>query len=264
MNRISGRNIYITNLGQVVAAVGGPTAFAARSKDAKFTAVWARLARGATMDGNFALTNIATIRSELKNAGVGLWGWHVPFCADANAARIEATNIVTWADQFSLDGVLVDAERTPDSPRFQGGEAEAKTYLQTLSDGLARNGRGMALSSHDQPSLHTDFPFAVFLNYVADNCPQVYYRSINVATRFNKSVRDYKSLEVTRNFQDRYKPTGNITMTEDVSLPNVSTCLKAAANFIDLVHAGGYHAYSFWCWDSAPNDIWQFFKDIPV
>jgi hypothetical protein len=72
MNRISGRNIYITNLGQVVAAVGGPTAFAARSKDAKFTAVWARLARGATMDGNFALTNIATIRSELKNAGVGL------------------------------------------------------------------------------------------------------------------------------------------------------------------------------------------------
>jgi hypothetical protein len=264
MNRVSGRNIYITNLKQVLAAVGSPTALAARSKDSKFAAIWVRLARGATMDNNFALANIATIRNELKNASVGLWGWHVPFCANADAAQKEAANIVTWADRFSLDGILVDAERTPDSPRFRGGEAEAKTYLQILQNGLAENGRGMALSSHDQPSLHSDFPFAIFLNYVADNCPQVYYRSISVATRFNKSVRDYKSLEATRAFQDRYKPTGNISMTDDVSLPNVKTCLKAAANFIDLVHAGGYHAYSFWCWDSAPDEIWDFFKDTPV
>jgi len=122
----------------------------------------------------------------------------------------------------------------------------------------------MALSSHDQPSLHADFPFAIFLSYVADNCPQVYYRSTSVATRFNKSVRDYKPLEAARDFQDRYKPTGNISMTDDVSLPNVTTCLKAAAKFIDLVHAGGYHAYSFWCWDSAPDEIWEFFKNTAV
>jgi hypothetical protein len=167
-------------------------------------------------------------------------------------------------EQFALTGVLLDAEKTDESPRFRGGSAEARIYAEKIRAGLSAKGRGLALSSHDQPSLHTDLPFPIFLGLVEDNCPQVYYQSKNVATRFNKSVHDYKPLEAQRNFTDRYKPTGNITVSDDVRLPDVPTCLAAAKNFIDLVKAGGYGAYSFWCWDSAPPEIFDFFRNTPV
>lgn len=97
-----------------------------------------------------------------------------------------------------------------------------------------------------------------------ENYPQVYYRSIEVAARFNKSVHDYAPLEVGRNFKDRFKPTGNIAVADDVPLPDVKTCLATTTNFIDLIKAGGYTGYSFWCWDTAPTEIWKFFRETSV
>ena len=125
MTRISGRNIYITSLQKVLALTGSPTALALRSRESQFNSVWLRLSRGTAMDSNFTNAQLQEVRNELDNVDIEMWGWHVPFCADQAAARNEATNIVTWANQFSLAGVLVDAERTPESPRFRGGEAEA-------------------------------------------------------------------------------------------------------------------------------------------
>ncbi len=264
MKRITGRNIYVTDLHKVLVKAGGPAKFAAICKASQFTAVWVRLGRGPGLDHNFQIAELPDVRQELDNAGVELWGWHVPFCADPNDARDEASKLVAWAEQFSLAGLLLDAEKTDESPRFRGGPAEAKIYAGEVHAGLTAKGRGIALSSHDQPSLHADLPFDIFLANVADNCPQVYYRSKNVKTRFDKSVHDYKPLEQGRDFTDRYKPTGNITMSEDLPLPDVPTCLAAAKNFIDLVKSGGYRAYSFWCWDTAPKEIWKFFEDTPV
>jgi hypothetical protein len=205
------------------------------------------------------------LRTELDKAGLALWGWHVPFCKDQAAAKTEAQNVAKWADQFSLAGVIVDAESTPESPRFQGGPAEAKTYCEILGPALSGKGRGFALSSHDQPSLHQKLPFSVFLAHVQDNCPQVYYQSVpQVQTRLGKSVHDYKPLEASRNFVDRYKPTGNITTSGDIAMPSAQDCVTAAKTFIGLVHAAGYTGYSFWCWDEAPNDIWPLLKQTPV
>jgi hypothetical protein len=264
MARVTGRNIYVTSLQAVLAKAGGAAGLAATCADSKFTALWLRLGRGSQLDPNFELAAFPTVRNELDKVGIALWGWHVPFCADQNAAKAEARNVLTWADQYVLAGVLLDAERTPESPRFRGGAAEAKTYAKAVLDGLTAKGRGAALSSHDQPKLHQDLPFAVFLEDVNDICPQVYYQSKDVATRFNKSVKQYALLEKNRDFKDRFKPTGNITVSDDVALPDVATCLSAAQRFVDLVHAGGFAAYSFWCWDAAPPEIWQFFRDTPV
>jgi hypothetical protein len=264
MARVTGRSIYVTSLQTVLAKTGAPAALAAICVDSKFSALWLRLGRGSKLDPNFGLAALAAVRKELDKAGIELWGWHVPFCADQSAAKTEAGNVVKWADQFALAGVLIDAERTPESPRFRGGAAEAETYAKAILDGLSAKGRGVALSSHDQPALHQDLPFAVFLNDVNDNCPQVYYQSQDVATRFNKSVKEYAALEKDRNFKDRFKPTGNITVASDVALPDVATCLNAAQKFIDLVHVGGFAAYSFWCWDDAPADIWKFLQEAPV
>jgi hypothetical protein len=210
------------------------------------------------------LPNLPAIRAALDQAGVELWGWHVPFCATPAAAHDEAQKVVTWAEQYSLAGVLLDAEKTTESPRFRGGRPEAQIYAEQVHAGLSAKGRGVALSSHDQPPLHKDLPFDVFLNHVEDNCPQVYYRSKDVGTRLMKSVKGYVPLEQGRDFKDRYKPTGNITMADDLPLPDVETCLAAAHNFIALVKAGGYRGYSFWCWDTAPKEIWKFFAETPV
>ena len=263
MKRATGRNIYIVNLNNVVGN-RGPDAFATRCKDSRFSAVWVRVGRGPTLDANFSLPQLPAIRTALDNVGVEMWGWHVPFCANAAAARDEADKVVKWAADHALAGVLLDAEKTPDSPRFRGGSAEAKIYAERVHDGLTSAGRGVALSSHDQPALHKELPFAVFLDHVQDNCPQVYYQSKDVATRLNKSIRDYTPLEATRDFKDRYKPTGNITTAGDVKLRDVATCLAAAGNFINLVKANGFRGYSFWGWDDAPAEIFQFFQDTPV
>lgn len=264
MPRVTGRCIYVTSLKHVLAKAGGPEAIAATCVEAKLSALWLRLGRGPQLDQNFSDPSLPLVRNALEKAGIALWGWHVPFCADVAAAKAEAAKVLNWADQYSLAGVLMDAEKTPESPRFRGGAAEAQTYTEVLRDGLSTKGRGIALSSHDQPVLHQDLPFAVFLNAVNDNCPQIYYRSADVATRFNKSVKEYDALEKRRNFKERFKPSGNITITGDVRLPNVHTCLAAARAFIDCVHAGGFAACSFWCWDAAPAEIWEFFREVPV
>jgi len=263
MKRATGRNIYIVSLRKAVGNRGAD-AFAARCKNSRLSAVWVRVGRGPNLDANFSLAALPAIKSALHDAGVEMWGWHVPFCRNEAAARDEADKVVKWASDHDLAGVLLDAERTPESPRFRGGPAEAEIYAKRAHDGLTSAGRGIALSSHDQPALHRDLPFAVFLDHVEDNCPQVYYRTTDVATRLNKSIRDYKPLEARRDFKDRYKPTGNITTAGDVKLRSTATCLAAAKKFIDLVKANGYRGYSFWCWDDAPDEIFQFFQDTPV
>lgn len=264
MKRIVGRNIYVTNLHNVLASAGGAVKLANRCKDSRFSAVWVRVGRGPGLDKNFTNPEMTTFRTELDKAGVELWGWHVPFCANVAAANDEADKVLQWAHDFDLAGVLLDAEKTSNSPRFRGKAPEAEAYAAKVEAGLSAKGRGIALSSHDQPSLHTDLPFENFLKHVADNCPQVYYRTADVTTRLGKSVHDYKVVEAARDFKDRYKPTGNITISDDLPLPDVPTCLAATKNFIAAIKADGYHAYSFWCMDTAPDEIWTLFKETPV
>jgi hypothetical protein len=264
MKRAVGRNIYVTSLHRVLISAGGAAKLAARCKDSQLSALWVRVGRGPGLDKNFTTPEMAAFRTELDQTGVELWGWHVPFCANAAAANDEADKVVKWANDFDLAGVLLDAEKTTPDPRFLGKAPEAEIYAGKVQAGLSAKGRGIALSSHDQPSLHTDLPFESFLKHVADSCPQVYYRTANVTTRLNKSIHDYKVVEAARDFKDRYKPTGNITMSDDVPLPDVPTCLAATKNFIAAVKAGGYHGYSFWCMDTAPDEIWPLFKQTPV
>jgi hypothetical protein len=223
---LSGRHIYVTDLKKVLGS-DKPAAFASRCRDAHFNGVWIRMGRGQPADPNMSLPSLDVVRQQLKAVGVELWGWHVPFCQDEDAAFKEATAVLNLADTANLDGVVVDAERTDDSPRFQGGAREAEVYLAALEKGLAKKNRGFAFSSHDQPSLHQDLPFKVFLKHITDICPQVYYRAADPAPRLAKSVKDYRKLLPAADFKTRYKPTGNITMGEDVGFPDIPSCEAA-------------------------------------
>lgn len=260
---MSGRNIYIVDLATVIAARGLAT-FLRRAEESHFSAIWIRLGRGAGVDKNLTHPDLPLIQAVLKNIGVQVWGWHVPFCQDAAAATAEAEQILQLVDQYLLDGVVLDAERTSENPRFQGGVREVDLYAGRIAAGMRARNKPVALSSHDQPSLHRDLPFEGFLRHIDDVCPQIYYRSLDVATRFEKSVRDYKALLPARDFIGRYKPTGNITVSADLPHPDPKTAIAAAARFTQLVTNGGFFAHSFWCWDAAPDEIWHFFRTSPV
>ena len=120
MKRMSGRNIYITDLNNVLAKSGGPGGFAALAKESRFSAVWIRVGRGPGRDKNLDLPELPVVQAALANAGVELWGWHVPFCANQAAAEDEATKVLQWAEQFALTGVLLDAEKTDEVTTLPG------------------------------------------------------------------------------------------------------------------------------------------------
>ncbi|MGM4914924.1 hypothetical protein [Rhizobium sp. 768_B6_N1_8] len=264
MKRMIGRSIFITNLKAVLKS-DGRDLFVQRATTSNLAALWIRIGRGRTIDPNLSVPELQTVRTALKAAGVELWGWHVPFCEDRQAAKAEAVSVIKWAADAHLDGVILDVERTHESPRFRGGLSEANTYVGRIADETRNRGLGLGFSSHDQPSLHKDLPFAPFLDKIQDLCPQVYYQSATVDRRFNKSAKDYGDLlETPTAFADRFKPTGNITVNEDLPLPDTQTCVQAAAKFISLVKAKKLSAYSFWCWDGAPKEIWDFFKNTPA
>ena len=247
INRIAGRNIYIVKLANVVRASGGIDGFVARCARSKFRSIWIRLGYGPRLDPNLSLADFATIQSKLRAINTQIWGWHLPRCPNLSRAAQEAALVVDWAQRYGLDGVLLDAESG--NSYFQGGAAEAERYGTDVHRGIVAAGKGIALSSHDQPRNFPGFPFAEFLQHVEDNSPQVYYQG-NVATRLEASIRQHRALEVGRNFQDRYKPVGNITVRGDVPLPSPQACVEAAREFMRLVDRNGFSAYSFWCWDS--------------
>ena len=226
--------------------------------------VWIRAGRGPTADPNLSVSQLDDVRQALADASIELWGWHVPFCATKAAAKAEAQAVLDWVDQAGFAGIVIDAERTNDNPRFRGDTDEAIAYTDALIAGLDQRGCGVAFSSHDQPALHTDFPFKPFLDRVADICPQVYYRKADPSSRLGKSVHDYKALVPEGEFVSRYRPTGNITIGGDLPFPDVTTCLAATTAFIGLVTQAGYPSYSFWCWDTAPSQIWDLFNQTPV
>jgi hypothetical protein len=241
MKALSGRHIYVTNLKSVLGA-DSPATFVQRCIDAHLNGVWIRIGRGQTKDANLSLPALSLVKQGLQSRGVELWGWHVPFCKDDASARNEASIVLKATEEADLDGIVVDAERTPESPRFRGGEKEADTYLKALAAALAQKSRGLAFSSHDQPSLHHNFPFPIFLKYIRDICPQVYYRVADPAPRLAKSINDYRMLVPSTDFTARYKPTGNITIGKDVGFHDVGVCRSATREFLRIVDKDGYTA----------------------
>jgi hypothetical protein len=104
----------------------------------------------------------------LDKAGIDVWGWHVPFCTDRDAAKAEASNVLKLVGQHALDGAdrCRKYAQVAAVPRWcgQGRRRPGLRHAKAVLDGLSAKGRGVALSSLDQPALHQDFPFAVFLS----------------------------------------------------------------------------------------------------
>src|SRR2546428_823459 len=98
LKRTRGRNIFVIDLKKALGA-SGAAALAKKSKDAHMSGVWIRIGRGLKSDPNLLLPELAAVKQTLADAGVELWGWHVPFCANAHAAATEAQKVLQWVDQ---------------------------------------------------------------------------------------------------------------------------------------------------------------------
>jgi len=173
--RISGRNMYIWQFRQVVKGPSAIENFLQQATDAKLDGVWIKIAVGASLYRKGLGTDLGRFNEAvagLHERGLAVWGWHEPRCPDVETALTEAENVSEYVDELKLDGLLMDAEHKSGSSFFQGGEDEAYAYAKTLHLFLNKADKGLAISSHDQPSKHADFPFAAFAANADCNAPQ--------------------------------------------------------------------------------------------
>lgn len=259
---LTGRSVFVVRVPRLLARLNA-AAVADKAARAHLASVWIRLGHGDQREPGLSAGLVHDLRRELTTRGIALWGWHVPWCQDAAAVDREARLVLAMVDELMLDGVINDAERTRNPARFQGAEAEAQRYTAELARELAARGKGFAFSSHDQPNLHRDLPFAEFLAAGQPALPQVYNRDAHPETRLAKSEAAYRPL-LGEAFAERYMPTANGSIVGDGGFPDARTCAASAARFLDAVAARDYRGHSFWCWEEMPPELWSVLEARPA
>lgn len=212
------------------------------------------------MAGAGLLGDIGSVRRVLGAAGIRLWGWHEPRCAEPEAARREADAVLAAARQFDLTGVVMDAESPQGANFFQGGAAEAEIYAAALSAGLETEGRALVLSSHDVPTNFPAFPFGIFARFAHLNAPQVYYGgSPSVARRLQQARAANAS------YAKPMIPVGAawVGSPGTAGCATVEQCVEKGREFIALVKEQQFRGYGFWEWSQAPREFWDLLEQLP-
>jgi hypothetical protein len=254
MSVFEGRSIFVVDAPRLVRAIGA-AGIARQLSSAHCAGVWIRIGRGNRVQAGLTEAICLDLQRALGASGLSLCGWHVPFCADDAATRDEIASVLQWVQSFHISGLVVDAERTNESPRFQGNEDQARAYTQSINAELIRRGVELAFSSHDQPNLHQDLPFAEFLAPGQPALPQVYNHDADPRPRLGRSETAYRPL-LGADFDRRYRPTANASMVGEGAFPSEAVCLQSTDRFLDHVKAKGYLGHSFWCWEEVPNGFW--------
>ena len=254
MTPLRGRSVFVIEALALVRSKGN-AGIADQAARAHLASVWIRTGHGPNPEPGLTASLARDLKAALQAHGVALWGWHVPWCADDAAVTQEVQMLDSLVTELALDGIIIDAERTTRPQRFQGNAAQARDYMTSVSETMARSGKAIAFSSHDQPNLHRELPFSEFLAVPAPTLPQVYSHDRHPKTRLEKSEAAYRPL-LGIEFQARYMPTTNGSMVGDGAFASEDDCVVSAGRFLDLVAERGYLGHSFWCWDEMPAGLW--------
>ena len=254
MTTLLGRSVFVVEAPALVRFKGN-AGIADRAARAHLASVWIRTGHGPKRDPGLTAILARDLKTALQAHGVALWGWHIPRCADDTAVTQEVHMLDSLVTELALDGIIIDAERTTRPQRFQGNAAQARVYMIGVSQAMARAGKGIAFSSHDQPNLHRELPFSEFLAVSAPTLPQVYSHDRHPRTRLEKSEAAYRPL-LGAEFQGRYMPTSNGSMVGDGAFASEDDCVVSAGRFLNLVAERGYLGHSFWCWEEMPAGLW--------
>ena len=258
---LSGRNMFIWRLAPILKTELGIDGLVKKAKAAQLNGLWIKIADGKSAHEN--VKDAATqqtfkkLRDALRQAGISVWGWQVPYGQTAANTQAEANIAAELTLSLGLDGLLMDAEGG--AGYFTGGPAVAKVYAQSLANAL--NGRaGLAMCGNDIPSNFPDYPFSTFVDAAQYNAPQVYYGgSPSVANRLGRAVND------NRRFDKPLVPVGAAWIGQgDGGCASASACAERAREFLRLVAEQGFPGCSFWHWGGAPLAFWEVLIDTPA
>jgi hypothetical protein len=257
---LSGRCMYVWKLKPILILEGGIDGFVQKVKKAKLSSVWIKIGDGASRFSNISgemeelFTNLHT---RLADEGISVWGWHVPSGRNDEDATAEAELVGKIAEEYSLDGILMDAEKG--GLYFKGDAQAADTYATRLRGTLVAQGKGLAISSHDIPSNFPDFPFDSFARHATVNAPQVYYGgSQSVENRLNRAIKANSHLGIP------FVPVGAGWVGGAGGCGSGPMCGEWAITFMRLVREHGFPGYSFWHWEGAPPELWEVLFADPV
>jgi kumamolisin len=186
-------------------------------------------------------------------------GYHVPHCADLDAAQREVDFVAGTLQNFGLKGVVIDNE---DGPQFfVGGSVEADAYGAGLRQELHRQSLSIIMSSNDVPSLHRKAFAEVIGMYIDINAPQTYYgRSPSVQARIDRAITANAAIKAP------IFPIGAAFISDagagDGGCSSPEDCARRARQFIQLMsdkHAADpdrFPGYGFWNWQECPPEVW--------
>jgi hypothetical protein len=257
-----GRCMYIWKLGSVLTAEGGVNRLIDKARRAKLSAIWVKVADGSSPYRNVTGPMAQTMTDLLTRAhkrNLQVWGWQVPHCPTAQAAQAEATAFSTIAQQFRLDGLIMDAEGGADF--FHGDVNEALAYGTAMRQVANNLQKPLGISSNDIPqNLAGWLPKFNEIATRADfNFPQTYYGSSpSVASRVDRSVNANAHLAIP------FVPVGaGFIGTDDGGCASAQACGERATIFIQLCKGWDYLGYSFWHWGGSPMTLWEVLNDTP-
>lgn len=266
---LTGRAIYIWNLMQSKGS-SSIDDMVAKAQAHKISSVWLKIADGDTPYANVS-GSVAPLLRELvtkcRVAGVSALGYHVPHCADKDAAAIEVKVLSSLVAQFELAGVVVDNE--DGSGYFEGGPAEAEAYAAALRSAMSAVGRLVVMSSNDIVSAHAGSQAKVIGRVVDVNAPQVYYgASASVRSRLDWARKENASITAP------FFPVGAAFVSKpsaaDGGCASDRDCAARAEQFIRLVadlhrqDPKKYPGYCFWNWQEAPEEFWEVLARLDV
>ena len=255
------RSMYVWKLKQIIDAEGSVARVVERAKRAQLSALWVKIADGASAYPNVTggmAANFTNLVTRCHAAGIEVWGWQVPHCATVAAANNEAAQAGVLGTRFGLDGLIMDAEAG--AVFFHGGVAEADAYGQAMKAAAAQMGKPLALSSHDIPQGQAGWlpKFDRLAAHADLNYPQVYYGSSpSVSHRLDRAENSNAHLTIP------FCPVGAGWIGDGGGCASGSACAERAREFIRLVRDRQHQEYSFWHWAGAPSALWEVLNTTP-
>lgn len=250
-----GRCMYVHKLATVLKAEGSVDNILAKAAAARLSAIWVKVADGASKYANVINTEqeMKDLVGKAHSQGIKIWGWHVPHCRDVAAAQAEAKVFGDMATQFRLDGLIMDAEGGAEY--FKGGIDEARLYASAIRQTADSLGVPLGLSSNDIPDNISGWTprFNVIAGFAQYNFPQTYYgASPSVQSRVDRAQTANAGLKIP------FIPVGaGFLGTAEGGCASAADCAQRATQFIQLCKQRQFQGCAFWVWDEAPAELWS-------
>lgn len=234
---------------------GVPSVIAAEAVKAGLSHVLIKIADGPNwsynVDKETGIDLIPPVVSELRKAGIEVWGWHYILGRDPIG---EARLAVSRTRALGMDGYVIDAEVEFKS---RGKDEAARRFMEVLRTGLPD--LPIALSTYRYPRVHPEFPYNEFLVDCDYAMPQVYFEGAhNPEQQLDRCVEQYLSLKYARPIiataptynRGEWRPTPD----------EVTRFLKHAKEL-------GITAVNAWSWEYAKREsnygLWEAMAKFP-